>query len=250
MYKDIENEILKQYEDIALTQLEQQNEISENEFKVLKSKKLAQALNEAKTKRGRKPLPPEQKKSKNNEVRLSFRLYDKNDILKFKIFQKQVDAKGQSLSNALADIVMSHLDEKDKRKIMSSLKVDLFYAFRKAFFASLSPYTANIINQVLKVRVENNIINKKLDLLLNAFAGGHIDEETINNPGSKMLIEPKYFEQIRQILNIENEEKNLKTNEKVAKVKKREQAYENYEFSNETDPEILAEYFDLDKNEK
>ncbi|MCR8966567.1 Mbov_0398 family ICE element protein [Mycoplasma zalophidermidis] len=246
--------LLKQYENIALKNelMNQQAELQEKELTQqieYKDDKASEEKEVKPKKRGRKPKKKakDEAPKQDNGVQLSFRLYDENDILKFKSFRKTVEVKGQSLSNALSDIVVSFLDEKDKRKVMSSLKVDLFYAFRKAFYASLSPYTANIINQILKVRVENNIINKKLDLLLNALAGGDVSKEIIDNPGSELLVEPKYFEQIRQILNIENDEKGLKTNEKVAKVKRREEIYENYEFNNDTDPEILAEYFDLGK---
>ncbi|WP_051622802.1 Mbov_0398 family ICE element protein [Mycoplasmopsis primatum] len=173
-----------------------------------------------------------------------FRLYDANTLLRFKRFQNEVLRNGESLSAVLERIIVDFLDERDKKKVFKSLKTDMEYSFHKAFFSRLTPFSMYIIDHILNVRAENSLINKKLDILLNAlFSNSKITKKDLENPSSDLLAEGPYFKNLRELLQLENAENLGKKNKWVEKVKKREKIFNSYNYENETD---FDEMYDLE----
>ncbi|MBY7704003.1 hypothetical protein JIY74_27500 [Vibrio harveyi] len=84
-------------------------------------------------------------------------------------------------------------------------------------FASLAPFSANIIRELLKNRVEEIVANKKLDVILNEVFDDRQNE--LKNLTNSQLAESTYFENIRTSLETKTTTKVEKINEKVANVK-------------------------------
>ncbi|WP_434333041.1 Mbov_0398 family ICE element protein [Mycoplasma capricolum] len=105
----------------------------------------------------------------NNEIKITFRIYEREDILRFEKWKKELASNGETLSNAMLNLLRNHLLEKEKKIVLNTLREDIFYSFRKSLFASLAPFASNIIREINKARIEEVIINKKLDLVINNF---------------------------------------------------------------------------------
>lgn len=156
-------------------------------------------------------------KKKDNSISILFRLYETDDILRFENWKKELANNGESVSNAISDIVKQYLLEKDKSRVFNEVRQDLFYQMRKVMFASLAPFSANIIRELLKNRVEEIVANKKLDVILNEVFDDRQNE--LKNLTNSQLAESTYFENIRTSLETKTTTKVEKINEKVANVK-------------------------------
>ncbi|WP_373435590.1 Mbov_0398 family ICE element protein [Metamycoplasma equirhinis] len=130
------------------------------------------------------------------DVRVTFRFYELDDIVRFEKLKKEANANGDSISIVVANIVRNYLLEREKKIVMKNIRDDIYYALRKVLFASLAPFSANIIREILKNRIEDTLINKKIDVLLNKEAHNiKLDQNQLNNLTTKILAEPLYFEQ-------------------------------------------------------
>ncbi|UWD34759.1 integrative conjugal element protein [Mycoplasma cottewii] len=156
-------------------------------------------------------------KNKNKSLIVTFRLYETDDILRFEKWKKELANSGESVSNAISDIVKQYLLEKDKSRVFNEVRQDLFYQMRKVMYSSLAPFSANIIRELLKNRVEEIVANKKLDVILNELFDDKRNE--LKNLTNNQLAESTYFENIRTSLESKTSTKVEKINEKVANVK-------------------------------
>ncbi|WFQ92673.1 Mbov_0398 family ICE element protein [Mycoplasma feriruminatoris] len=182
--------------------------------------------------------------SKNtNEVKITFRIYEREDILRFEQWKKELSNNGETLSNAMLTLLKNHLLEKEKKIILNTLKEDIFYSFRKSLFASLAPFASNIIREINKVRIEEVIINKKLDLVINNFLEN--PDEFIKNLNPNLLAEAEYFEKTRELFIIDYNNKLEKINKKIANVKEQQKKFEDYQKRNsDWDSEIVSQVYD------
>ncbi|QVK09457.1 Mbov_0398 family ICE element protein [Mycoplasma mycoides] len=182
-------------------------------------------------------------KKKSNELLIAFRLYNKTDIIRFEEWKKELEINGESVSNAISNVIRNYLLEKDKQIVLKSVREDLYYSLRKVMFSSLAPFSANIIKEVLKNRVEDVLLNKKMDVLLNNLINKTGRE--LNDISEKNLAEARYFEQMRELFIINNEKAIKKVNEKIANIKDRQKKFEEYEKQSlKLDSEILSETSD------
>ncbi|ACU78338.1 conserved hypothetical integrative conjugal element protein [synthetic Mycoplasma mycoides JCVI-syn1.0] len=182
-------------------------------------------------------------KKKSNELLIAFRLYNKTDIIRFEEWKKELEINGESVSNAISNVIRNYLLEKDKQIVLKSVREDLYYSLRKVMFSSLAPFSANIIKEVLKNRVEDVLLNKKMDVLLNNLINKTGRE--LNDISEKNLAEARYFEQMRELFIINNEKAIKKVNEKIANIKDRQKKFEEYEQQSlKLDSEILSETSD------
>lgn len=182
----------------------------------------------------------EEKKKKENGLRLTIRLYDQNDILRFKNWQRELKSLNKNISEEIVEIVMNYLREVDKKVIMRELKDDMFYAFRKALYASMYPYTNTLRKCIEKYEVETVLANQKMDVLLNILADNKIEfnERLLNRPSVKLLTESDYFQNARKLFE-EKFNANLRKEEKKAsEVAKTFQKYSEYEFGSKMDSNI------------
>ncbi|UUD34809.1 integrative conjugal element protein [Mycoplasmopsis caviae] len=187
----------------------------------------------------------------NKELRLTIRFYNVDDVARLNKWKKQVSLAGDSFSNVLSRVIMNYLDDTEKKKVLKDFKTDLFYAFRKSMFASLTPFSANIIENILSIKADNYIINKKLDLLLNSIASDKdLTKSLLRNPTQDLIEEVEFFRNLRNLLNVKNDKVIETKNEKVARIKKQEEKYENYEFEDGLfEPEVLDSSIDAMKGE-
>lgn len=190
-------------------------------------------------------------KDNSKEIRITFRFYETSDILRFEKFKKEINSKDETVSNAVADIVRNYLLEREKKVVMREVRDDFYYSLRKVFYSSLAPFSANIIREILKNRIEDTIIGKKIDVMLNSLVNNlKITKNDLDNLNSKMLEEPKFFENLREIFKAENKNKIQKVNKKVAEVKEQQKVFDEYEKNvSDWDAEIVSqtyENFDFD----
>ena len=169
-------------------------------------------------------------------TQFTFRIYNADNALRFNKFQNELKNNGISLSTALENIINDYLEKREKIKIFKDLKSDMEYSFHKAIHARMLPFSNSIVSKIIENRAELSIINKKLDILLNAICGdNNLSKELLNNPTLDFLKESKYFEETRKMLNLENQMNIEKKNKKIEKIVKREKVFEDYNFNNDTD---------------
>ncbi|AGJ90637.1 Mbov_0398 family ICE element protein [Mycoplasma putrefaciens] len=182
----------------------------------------------------------EKKDNKQKGLAITFRMYEVPDVLRFEQWKKELNASGSNVSTALADIVKEYLLEKEKKIALKGLREDLFYSFRKVLFASLAPFSANIIREILKNRAELLLLNKKIDVLLNTIFKD--EKHILKNLNIDLLEEARYFEQMRELLNNETQVKIEKINKKIAKVKDHQKKFEelHQKSNSEWDAEITT----------
>lgn len=188
----------------------------------------------------------EKQTKKRRDVRVTFRLYDAEDIVFFERFKKELIATGDTLSSAIAGIIRNHLLGREKKVVWKHLQDDMFYAFRKALFASLIPFSKKINEKIDGVLIENNIINAKLNMLLNANSQKTtLNEELLNYNSNNLTDEPQVFENARIVLNAKLQKEREKKKIKAKEIEKAQKNFENYsKNSDDLDPEILQDFRD------
>ncbi|WP_040539544.1 Mbov_0398 family ICE element protein [Mycoplasmopsis bovigenitalium] len=193
-----------------------------------------------KTEKNMDAKTPNTKKYAENGVRVVFRLYDQNEILRFKKWQRELESQNKSVSQELSIILMNYLNQLDKKLVMRDLKEDMFYAFRKALYASMYPFTNTLKTTVEKYEVETILANQKIDILLNILANNKIEfnEQLLNRPDDKLLNESIYFQQMRNVFNKQLEKEIEAEQKKALEVAKSFEKYANYEFDGRMDSNI------------
>ncbi|MBT1338715.1 hypothetical protein FCL79_02205 [Mycoplasma bovis] len=180
---------------------------------------------------------------KNDPLRITFRLYEKEDIARFEKFRKTIEIDNKSTSEAIAGVFKEYLYNKEKEIVFKDALDDIYYAMRKVFYSSLAPFQANITRELLKNRAELMLINKKLDILINT--NSKLDKRVLANLSMELLEEAQYFEKMREILDIKHDETMSKINEKVKTVKDSEKKFERYRMHNgELDSHIIIQKYD------
>ncbi|MCE6056608.1 hypothetical protein J7889_03355 [Mycoplasmopsis agalactiae] len=173
-------------------------------------------------------------------LRVTFRLYEKEDIARFEKFRRTNEIESRSTSEAIATVFREYLYNKEKEIVFKDALDDIYYAMRKVLYSSLAPFQANITREILKNRAELMLINKKLDVLLNS--NENLDKKVLANLNVELLNEASYFEKMRAILDIEHDETLNKINEKIKAIKDAEEKFENYRMHNgELDSRIIAQ---------
>lgn len=180
------------------------------------------------------------KKQEENGLRFTIRLYDQNEILRFKNWQRELKSQNQSVSEQISIILMNHLKQQDKKLVMRDLKEDMFYAFRKALYASMYPFTNTLKTTVEKYEIETILANQKIDILLNILANNKIEfnEQLLNKPDDKLLNESVYFQQMRKVFNKQLDKEIEAEQKKALEVAKSFEKYTNYEFDGRMDSNI------------
>lgn len=180
------------------------------------------------------------KKQEENGLRFTIRLYDQNEILRFKNWQRELKSQNQSVSEQISIILMNHLKQQDKKLVMRDLKEDMFYAFRKALYASMYPFTNTLKTTVEKYEIETILANQKIDILLNILANNKIEfnEQLLNKPDDKLLNESVYFQQMRKVFNKQLDKEIEAEQKKALEIAKSFEKYTNYEFDGRMDSNI------------
>ncbi|MHA3786257.1 Mbov_0398 family ICE element protein [Mycoplasma sp. Z244C] len=121
-----------------------------------------------------------EKKVKENGLSTTVRFYNIDDVARLLKLKKNLAGKNIALSSYLSEMISLQLANEEKEIVLKDIKNDLFYSFRKSFYASLSPFQHNIINEINKVEDEVEILNEKMDLLLQAMSGNAITSQDLD----------------------------------------------------------------------
>ncbi|WP_322941353.1 Mbov_0398 family ICE element protein [Mycoplasmopsis cynos] len=154
-----------------------------------------------------------------NGIVVQTRLTNSDDIAKFLQWKIDLENKNKTIYNEIRNIIVNEINDIDKKDAFRKTKDDLFYYLRKAIFASMSPFKQDIDNVVLDIKVEQNIINKKLDLLINLVAKEFDIQKDLEEISGELLKENKYFKDIKDILERQN-------NALLKKIEKANEAYQ------------------------
>lgn len=185
--------------------------------------------------------------SLNKPFEIRFKVRQPKNILRFIQYKEQIEKEGQNFNNFVMGLVSKSFEEQDKKSLFKNLKNDMFYSFNKAIYARTSPFSAAIINAIDKVRIKQNIIDKKLDLILNIITR---DTKTtlqeIQSPTTQILEESEYFKNLYNVFDndLKNNEENR--NKHIAKTFDRLKKFNDFE-EREDQEEILG-YIDNDED--
>lgn len=165
-------------------------------------------------------------KNKTKPVEIRFKIRMVNNILRVTQLKENLEKHGQSLNKYIFSLLIKDMEEKEKKSLFRNLKEDMFYSFNKAIYARSAPFSAMIIKEIDKVKIKQNIIDKKLDMILNILVR---DEKTnvdeLKNPTTKLLMQSSYFENLYTML--DDELKVDYANKKVA-IEKTMNRYKKY----------------------
>lgn len=148
------------------------------------------------------------KKSKHknsNEIRISLRFSGQDDVALYSRWKKKIEGEGISSYSALNQLVKSELLKREQDVVVKSVKNELFYALRKAIWASLQPMTLNMKNEMNKLKIEQVIISQKLNLVLNVLCKNDAFEQQLVEPSNEYLKEIPYFNDVARTYLIDKE---------------------------------------------
>ncbi|WLP85206.1 Mbov_0399 family ICE element protein [Mycoplasma seminis] len=183
-----------------------------------------------------------EKKQKENGISTTVRFYNVDDITRLNKLKKQLAGNNVALSSYLSEMISTQLANEEKAIILKDIKNDLFYSFRKSFFASLSPFQHNIISEIENVEDEIKILNEKMDLLLQAMSGYNISQNDLD----KISQHKKDLQKTRE----KQQHKNKKEDDNR---EKRLENFQAYDTKQEFDTDIYKDVIDdeiLIKNKK
>ncbi|MGZ9756219.1 Mbov_0398 family ICE element protein [Mycoplasma sp. 4423] len=149
-------------------------------------------------------------------VQITTRVTGAENVEKLWAWKAALKRKKQTPYEVLRNIVLKVIDNTYEEEIIEKGKDRLFYALRKALFASMTPYFNHIDNTFNLLLMTNEIIDKKLNLLLN------MQNEKVNlyNLKESDVEDLNYFAQLKKY-NYERakniESKSKKINEKIEK---------------------------------
>lgn len=176
------------------------------------------------------------------------RITDRNDITKYLQWKLEMENNKKTAYGEIRNIIMKEVNNASKKDAFRKTKDDLFYYLRKAIFASMAPFKQDIDNTILDIKLEQNIINKKLDLLINLVAREFDVEKDLVEISGSLLKENKYFKDIKDLLEKDNEA----LMKKIAKANKKYQEtfgrYHQTEFEN--DENIIDDIYSEVEDEK
>ncbi|QNM93761.1 hypothetical protein H9M94_01105 [Mycoplasma sp. Pen4] len=173
------------------------------------------------------------KKRKKTSLSTTVRFYNASDIVRLKQLQIELKKKGETLSNFISEAAINAVDEIDKEALLKTFKNDMFYSFRKAFYASLVPFSKSITQQVFINQDKLTIIESKLDLILDALTGKEITSDAIQNINNKVNELKELREQLEK-----NDSKAIK------QVETRYQKFVEYDNSQSSDTETYRDEVD------
>ncbi|WP_322961925.1 hypothetical protein RRG51_03860 [Mycoplasmopsis cynos] len=151
------------------------------------------------------------KTNTNGEVRGYFRFTNIDDILNYKKWENSIDARGIARQREINNLVRKGILESEAIRSIKTFKSEIRYAFSKAIFASISPFYNKIEKRGLIQETKLNILEYKINLILNILLGKVILSEdkdlyeslTIND----IELEPKLFKLIKNDFNSKVDEK-------------------------------------------
>ncbi|MFV8473860.1 Mbov_0398 family ICE element protein [Mycoplasma sp. Z407A] len=216
-------------EDELMSKLAQKEQEAQNE----KESKIEQLIKRdlAKVKQAEKRA--KEKKQKETGIATTIRFYNGDDVARLNKLKKQLAGQKVSLSAYLSDMVAMQLANDEKEIVLKDIKSDLFYSFRKSFYASLSPFQHNIIAEIENVEDEVKILNEKVDLILEALCGYNISKADIEkiNAHKKAMLQEREKEWTKRKKLDETREETLNT-------------FQNYDIEQKFDSEILKDEID------
>ncbi|WP_027333079.1 Mbov_0398 family ICE element protein [Mycoplasmopsis gallinarum] len=168
-----------------------------------------------------------EKESKRKAISFTGRFVDESDIYLYDKYIQKWKKEGKSPYQMINKIVKDYMVNEEKNDSLKILKTDLFYALRKANWASLTPFSMQITRRFQNLELEIVILHQKLNMVLNALLPGvKFNKETLNNPGSELLKEPDFFE--KYMRNELSKENNKWLNKMQKKVLKDKQTFEQF----------------------
>ncbi|QDY87719.1 Mbov_0398 family ICE element protein [Mycoplasma anserisalpingitidis] len=87
-------------------------------------------------------------------------LEDKDNALLEKWFSEIKKNKG-SINKKVNDVLIEYLKAKELETSFSKVYNDMFYAFRKATFASLAPFQNELVSHLKTIKTEIDLLNMK-----------------------------------------------------------------------------------------
>ncbi|MCU4706432.1 Mbov_0398 family ICE element protein [Mycoplasma sp. CSL7503-lung] len=216
--KDIQNEEIENNVDLD-NEIENQSDEVDNE----------NDLEESEPKKKRKYTKRKEEKIKkaldNDGIVISTRITGKDKLIQYFNWKQEIEKSGSTVYLEMKEVIHKLIDDNDKKVALRKTKDDLFYSLRKAIFASMSPFKQDIDQNINNIRINQNIINKKLDILINVIFERFDRTDEIDNLSSEVLKESNYFKDFRTLINQENDVI-LKKIEKLNK--KYNETFENY----------------------
>lgn len=145
------------------------------------------------------------KPKNSNEIRISLRFSGQDDVALYSRWKKKIEDEGISSYSALNQLVKNELLKREQDVVVKSVKNELFYALRKAIWASLQPMTFNMKNEMNKVKIEQVIISQKLNIVLNVLCKNDAFEQQLIEPTNEYLKEIPYFNDVARKYLIDKE---------------------------------------------
>lgn len=74
---------------------------------------------------------------KNELLRIIFRLYEKEDIVRFEKFRKVIEIDNKSMLEVIVGVFKEYLYNKEKEIVFKDVLDDIYYVMRKVFYLLL-----------------------------------------------------------------------------------------------------------------
>lgn len=166
--------------------------------------------------------------------KISITLTTPEEIALADIFESTLDENETSFHQEVKGILLNKFKETQKREITRDLKDDLFYAFRKASWSSLSPFWNNIKSEFRKENIAISLLDMKINLLLNLLVAKK-DKDILSNPQTSDFAEPAFIEELRVKLLDKEKEWTKRTINKINQGDKAFQGFVNQFLDNEVE---------------
>ncbi|WP_438340718.1 Mbov_0398 family ICE element protein [Mycoplasma sp. 125] len=169
------------------------------------------------------------KTNKNGEVRGYFRFTNLEDILNFKKWENDLDIRGKAKQKEINNLVRKGILESEAIKSIKNFRNEIRYAFSKAIFASLSPFYNKLEKRALIQESKLNIIEYKVNLLLNVLLGKVLlaqDRDIYKSLTTEEIeLEPKLFALIKNDFSAKIDANVLKLKESQEKIEENNEEY-------------------------
>lgn len=106
---------------------------------------------------------------KSKQLLLRFNNLENNEIELLDKWFNKIKKNKSSINREVNNILVEYLKAKELEKSFSKVYNDMFYAFRKAFFASLAPFQNELVAHLKTIQNEVDILNMKHNAFLKHF---------------------------------------------------------------------------------
>ncbi|PAF55365.1 Mbov_0398 family ICE element protein [Mycoplasmopsis agassizii] len=132
-------------------------------------------------------------KLKKYDIRIRISKFD--DIILVKKLEKRLEAKGEKLSSYIRDLLIENLENDSRVQIFKDFNKQILQMFHKALYSRTSGITRAFNKRILPVGLDSEIMNKKLDIILNSLLGNvKLTDYSPNNLPDKAFEEIILFE--------------------------------------------------------